>query len=79
MVQLSSFSKCLAVLTVLMSTLDARRHLDGSIGNKRRPVKHHANEVEAAVGSEYSPLVQGTDCETMCLFEDTYNKFCWKF
>ena len=62
-----------------MSTLDARRHLDGSIGNKRRPVKHHANEVEAAVGSEYSPLVQGTDCETMCLFEDTYNKFCWKF
>ncbi len=68
-----------AIATVFsLSDVNARRHLDDQIEHRRNAVELDSSYSEAT-GDVFSPLVEGTDCTPMCLFEDKYNSYCWKF
>jgi hypothetical protein len=68
-----------AIATVFsVAEVDARRHLDNDIEHRRNAVELDSSYTEAT-GDVHSPLVEGTDCTPMCLFEDKYNRYCWKF
>ena len=64
-----------ASVLFLADQVDARRYLD----DKLVSVVPATQEIEEATGIAHSPLVTAADCDTMCLFNDGYNKFCYKF
>jgi hypothetical protein len=68
-----------AIATVFLADdTSARRHLDDDIEHRRNTVAVDSSYSEAT-SEVFSPLVEGTDCTPMCLFEDKYNSYCWKF
>lgn len=71
--------KTLVVATVCILGGDARRHLDDTATGRHQQIVTNDHTQLAVTGTQYSPLVEGTDCEVMCLFKDTHNQFCWKF
>ena len=64
------------VALVAISTTLAKRHLDDTMEQIRVPIENH--DVKEASGVVFSPLVEAKDCESMCLFKDPFNDFCWK-
>jgi hypothetical protein len=64
----------LATLVLVDQTV-ARRYLDDRhIGNLATN-----QEYTEATGEVYSPIVEASDCTSMCLFSDQHNSFCFKF
>ena len=68
-----------ATILVGATGVSGRRHLDDKLNTFYRPIGDDIKTYEGAVKEYHSPLVKGTDCTTMCLFNDGLNSFCWKF
>lgn len=61
--------------------VQARRPLHNDPVMERRPVVSVNDNINSAIGSRHSPLVEaGSTCPAMCLFKDAIdNKWCWNF
>ena len=72
----------LIALNLTSHTSDARRPLSGvSEFDSRRPVVSQNSNINKAIGTRHSPLVEaGTTCPALCFFKDDLgNQWCWNF
>ena len=77
-----AFSSLITYASLLLTTTDARRHLDldpDAFDAPRVPVQNAEQSQANALGTVNSPLVKGTDCTELCLFKDDHNEWCAKF
>ncbi len=76
-------SKLISVALLLLTTpVLGRRHLDYPHGHKeftRETTTETDQSMVAAIGTTETPIVQGTPCTDMCLFNDGKNKWCFRF
>lgn len=68
------------VLLSLLATAEARRHLhNDDFQLKRLAMKSNDQNLNAALGTQNSPLVEATDGTNMCMFYDRSGATKWCF
>lgn len=67
--------------TLIALFTQARRHLDDPITNgKRIALENDLHpDVENALETRRSPLVEAGTCNKMCIFNDRRNQWCFNF
>ena len=70
-----------AVIAFRFPEVDGRRPLHGGTTMERRPAVSQNDNINKAVGTKRSPLVQaGKTCPSLCFFKDDIgNKWCMNF